>query len=384
MFKRIIFVNGWPTTAGKNGATIYTDIVLHAFSNLFPAIQIASMQSCNNPGYRRRFRSLIHRIFGYLTTLHPWGALKTIPAHIDRALPRSEAPSLLVINHISQGWATHCKRNGNYTHLVYIAHNIETDLKREQKHQARTLMYFAHLIELIRLAKYERDLFSLSDMVITISEQDRMRATQLGAKNAIVISPVSLNIPIATESDGLNIIRHNSPPTVLILSSFYWSVKRENMRKFLRRAHHVFLQYGVQLRVSGRMSASFERELQKYGSHIEVVRNPVSVTPVAASCQAAMLIDEVGGGFKLSTLTYFEEGLPIFALRKAVAAEALPLVNTFDNVVELAEAACRYTLAPSEEAVVIGNQRTAHLNRFRSHQTNNNTLKIAIHQMGLT
>ena len=110
--------------------------------------------------------------------------------------------------------------------------------------------------------------------------------------------------------------------SVVMLGSFHWAAKQENLRQFLKIADPIFLQAGVTFHVIGSMPQALRDELlpQLKASKLHgFVDDPATILDAS---RIALVPEAIGGGFKLKFLDYIFQRLPVATLEDA--ASGLP------------------------------------------------------------
>src|SRR5262249_34827114 len=93
------------------------------------------------------------------------------------------------------------------------------------------------------------------------------------------------------------------PRNVVMVGSYHWIAKQENLRRFVAAAAGIFLKHEITLHIIGSMPPALAREL---GVHSNVVLHGFvdDIQPHFANARIAVVPEEIGGGFKLKLLDY--------------------------------------------------------------------------------
>ncbi len=126
-----------------------------------------------------------------------------------------------------------------------------------------------------------------------------------------------------------------------IVGSFEWHVKQENLRRFLLAADPIFARAGVELVVGGKVPESFVAEFAGQLNATTFLGWVDDLGAVVRTCRIGVISEPLGGGFKMKSLDYVFNDVPIAAL--VGAAAGLPLTAggetlEAENEVALAEA----------------------------------------------
>ena len=119
------------------------------------------------------------------------------------------------------------------------------------------------------------------------------------------------------------VIDASVPRRVVIVGSFEWVAKKHNLREFLAEAGSLFDRAGIEVQIVGKTDTAFVDEIVRRFPFCRFAANVRSVTPYLLSARLGLIVEELGGGFKLKALEYVFNGLPVAALDGAV--EGMPL-----------------------------------------------------------
>lgn len=266
----------------------------------------------------------------------------------------------IVLDGYGTGWALEpcmryrAKRENRRTRLIHVSHNHEEKLWRCMARESRT----SPLRKLILWQNYrkvralERRIIGAVDLLTTITEEDRASlGRDLGEERALTLTP-GYEGWAARER---RITRH-TPRHVVLMGSFRWVVKQENLARFVELADPIFHRNGIELDVLGDAPAELVAALQRRCSATHFHGFVEDVAGLFASARMAVVPEAIGGGFKLKFLDYFFGRVPVATLSHAAAG--LPR--------ELREQtlACD-TLPELVEAIVANIERLDDLNRMQ-------------------
>jgi glycosyltransferase involved in cell wall biosynthesis len=114
-------------------------------------------------------------------------------------------------------------------------------------------------------------------------------------------------------------IGHTSSRHVILVGSYRWVVKHENLRLLLRAADAAFAKHGIVLDVIGDVPEQIRHE---FDGQLKATRFHGFVDDVAAFKSAARLAlvpEVIGGGFKLKFLDYIFGRVPVASISAAAA-----------------------------------------------------------------
>lgn len=229
----------------------------------------------------------------------------------------------IVLDSYGSGWALDaCIRArrtaaGKKPALVYLSHNHEETLWRAMVRQSRTtaLKKAALWQNYCKVRALERRLVENADLITAITEEDAQTyAGQTGDKPAIVLTP-GYSGWVAPERE----IDVSSPCRVVLVGSFRWAVKQENLRRFLEAADRRFMQQGVHLDVIGDVPQALLNELRPLVKATEFHGFVDDISPFFSAARMAVVPEFIGGGFKLKYLDYIFGRVPVASVSAAAA-----------------------------------------------------------------
>jgi polysaccharide biosynthesis protein PslH len=282
------------------------------------AAPASAVEWCSVPGSKRG------RLFALFSSLPLAAAIDSTPAYrqlLDEQL--KERWDAIILDGYGTGWAlTRClahrnEQRVNPTMLVHVSHNHEAPLWRNMAEEFRG----AHFKRLAlrsnanKIATLERRIVREVDLVTTITAEDRgSLAPQLDDNHALVLTPgydgwVSRAPPIDART----------PRRVIIMGSFQWVVKQENLLRFVDVADPLFQQHGIELHILGEVP---EELLLRLRARCKATHFHGFVTEVAPHFERArmgVVPESIGGGFKLKFLDYIFGRLPVATVAQAAA-----------------------------------------------------------------
>jgi glycosyltransferase involved in cell wall biosynthesis len=203
--------------------------------------------------------------------------------------------------------------------VVYIAHNHEArNARKTAADEPGLLRRSLKRIDARRVAWLEQSLVTAADLV-TANAPDDCDSFQGGRPGgAVIFLPPGYDGP----RTGARTISAETPRRVLIVGSFDWPAKRQSLEAFLAIADPLFAAAGIELLVVGSAEAGYLDRLRKTVQATRFTGRVDDVGPFFAQGRLA-LVPDLLGGFKLKTLDYVFNRLPILAI--AGAAPGLPL-----------------------------------------------------------
>jgi glycosyltransferase involved in cell wall biosynthesis len=158
---------------------------------------------------------------------------------------------------------------------------------------------------------------------LTESDRDNLLRSAPG-KSAVLIPPGFVG-----ENRAHRIIDAQVPRHVVMLGSVQWIAKQMNLAAFLRAADPAFARAGITLDIVGDVAEAFQRE---WAPKVEATRFLGFVDDVNAVLDQArmgLLIDSLGGGFKLKVLSYLQTRTPVAALSGSFEGIPEPVARHF-------------------------------------------------------
>lgn len=199
---------------------------------------------------------------------------------------------------------------------VYLSHNHERSVWNAMMANAggSPLRKFAHWQNARKTAALERKMIEAADLVTAITDEDAHRFAADGARRTLVLTPGFHGWRAPPRR-----IDAATPRRVLMLGSFRWAIKQENLRQFLTIADPLFAANGVAFDVVGELPASLRSELAGSVRATTFHGFVDDVSPLFASARIAVVPEVIGGGFKLKFLDYLFGRLPVASLGDAAA-----------------------------------------------------------------
>ncbi len=267
------------------------------------------------PGARRGQRSAL------FSALPLAAAVDATPAY-DRLLSQQleEYWDVIAIDGYGAGWALarHAARLRRQCGLLlHVSQNHETAVWRSMASGAEASLTrrLALLQNWLKVRALERRILRHVDLLTTITEED---ATTLGAgmvpERRLTLLPGHSGWRAAARSiDAL------TPRRAIIVGSFHWAIKQENLRRFLEVADPLLAQHGIGLDVVGAMPETLLGDLQRRCRATRFLGFVDDLAPYLAQARIAIVPELIGGGFKIKLLDYIFARVPVALLSQAAA-----------------------------------------------------------------
>ena len=236
------------------------------------------------------------------------------------------------------GYIQRSERNGASPLIAYIAHNFETELAADiaRNFHGNLFRKAALHANAWKTAKAERSLARAADLIVTLTSEDADSLAPLSPLSAKLVLPPGYNGPRAPDRQ----IAQATPRRVVIVGAYRWTPKEMNLSAFLEAADPILQNAGIGIDVVGEMPASLRKAWE---ARVKATRFHGFVEDLGeflAARRMGLVVEKTGGGFKLKTLDYIFNRLPIAAIRGSIAG--LPLTPglhylSFKSMRELAQ-----------------------------------------------
>lgn len=228
-----------------------------------------------------------------------------------RKAMQARKPDLLVLDSYAAGWVLD-EIGADAPPLCYVAHNWEEQITRDiarEFHGSFPKRAFLQL-NAARTRRLERRLVSRAGLIVALTGSDRdnlLRAAP--ARPAVLIPPGFVGA-----SRAGRVIDAAVPRRVVMLGSVQWIAKQMNLAAFLRVADPAFSKAGITLDIVGDVAEEFRREWSPKVRATRFLGFADDINAVLDQTRLGLLIDAVGGGFKLKVLSYLQTRTPVAAL----------------------------------------------------------------------
>jgi len=229
----------------------------------------------------------------------------------------------IVFDGYGPGWALkRCveyrnRRGAGRTLLVHVSHNHEEKLWSSMAREARgsPLKRLALWQNYGKVRALERSMIREVDLLTTITDEDR---ESLGA-GLDEASTLTLTPGYAGWIAGERRIDADTPRRVVLIGSFSWVVKQDNLARFIELADPSFKANGIELDVVGDVPKELLARLKVRCRATQFHGFVKDVAPLFAKARIAVVPEAIGGGFKLKFLDYFFGRIPVATLTQAAA-----------------------------------------------------------------
>ena len=243
-------------------------------------------------------------------------------ASFRRALRKQMARDwdAIVVDHLGMGWAWPVveayRRLKAGVVLVFIAHQCEGEVRQSvaRNFRGNIVRKIGLSVDAAKADRLENKLVRKSNLVSAITAED-LRCFG-GLDKIVLLTPGYAGRHVACRKiDGA------TPRRALILGTAIWLAKQMNLIEFLAAADELFHQLQIELWVVGNVADHLQAR-----NHFRATRFlgfVEDLEPIFRSVRVGIVAERTGGGFKLKTLDYIFNRVPIATIRGGIAG--LPL-----------------------------------------------------------
>ncbi|NNE90214.1 MAG: glycosyltransferase [Verrucomicrobiales bacterium] len=259
------------------------------------------------------------------------------PEEAFRKALDDETWDAVIIDHAAIGWALHVLREKNLHNgvrprprIIYISHNHEAKIRREIASKSRDPLLKKTILkwDAEKYARLENELCAGADLVtaITDTEVDAYREN-FPEQNYLCLTP-GYHGDVYPDHK----ITEEIPRRVIMSGSFEWIAKRMNLEIFLEKAALPLALSKIELQIVGKTNPRFCAQISERFPSVNFVGTVPNMSPYLLNARMGLIVEELGGGFKLKQLDYVFHNLPIAGLECAV--DGLPLQSPEEILLE--------------------------------------------------
>jgi glycosyltransferase involved in cell wall biosynthesis len=288
----IVWVLTAETSGGSPAIRRYSDSILDPLRALVP-IEV------RESGVRGRLATALRWVS---TRYGPVGA-------VNRAAVGRRSARVVVADHINASVAAwKLLRANRDAHLVYIAHNVETDNRRKVAAHEVGVKRLLRLFDARNAALFEARLLRRASLVVALTPTDAAVLRQRTTAEVIVVAPER---PAAVGAP------RRAARAVGVCGSTGWSVKRRSQEELIT-ALAPLLARGIRVVVFGSHDADWSARLRAAHPGLEFT-GWVADLPTALTEVAVVAIHEpLGGGFQMRLLDVLAAGRPVVGTRESL------------------------------------------------------------------
>ena len=240
-----------------------------------------------------------------------------------------------IVDHAALGWAVDSLKTSKSKRkplVVYVSHNCEAIIRQQIAENCRgnVIKRLVMQRDAKKYARLEQRLCRAANLITAITPEDCENYQQwFPDKSVITLMPGYQEQGAAPAAQPIG---PNTPRRVLMVGSFEWIAKRHNLEALLAAADPVFHPAGIELQIVGKAQPEYARAIQSRFACATFHANVPEVEPFLREARMGLIAETVGGGFKLKTLEYAFNKLPIAALENALGG--VELTADQDAIVE--------------------------------------------------
>jgi glycosyltransferase involved in cell wall biosynthesis len=235
----------------------------------------------------------------------------------------------IVFDGYGTGWAlSRCiayakEQTTRRTVLVHVSHNHEAAVWASMAREARGSLAKRAVLwqNAMKVRALERKVVAGVDLVSAISDED-LAALQvsLPRDQTVTLTPGYAG-PVVSE----RFIGEWTPRRVVIVGSFRWTPKQENLARFVECADPLFHRHDIHLDIIGDVPQELLASLRARCRATTFHGFVDDMAPLLNQARIAIVPELIGGGFKLKFLDYFFGRIPVATLMDAAAGLPAPL-----------------------------------------------------------
>lgn len=235
----------------------------------------------------------------------------------------------VVFDHYGLDWAVEEVRRFSRTRpaLVHLAHDFETDVTAQiaANFSGNPIKKFLLSRNATKTALAEQRLAKKCDIVACLTNHDRA--------GFVAINPLLLTVILPPGYSGVK-----QPPRVLgsavarrtvIVGSFQWIAKQMNLERFMAEASEAFVKHDIELHIIGFVPKDVQSRLSQRFPFAHFRGFVTDLGKEFQCARIALVPEETGGGFKLKTLDYIFNRIPVAAIDSALNGITEELKSNF-------------------------------------------------------
>ena len=260
---------------------------------------------------RRDLMSLISR--------DPRQASRTVSRRDLRDISKRVAPGDFEVTILNESCTGSVAGVLGASRKIYLSHNVDTVIRPTIARAIKNPL--KRLLQVFDASKYsglERRLMNRVDGMTAISETDlRWYQKEMPATPSILLKPGYSGARLPARRIDASV-----PLVVALVGSFFWNAKQRNLfdilDAYVNRLKTANLPF-FQLRVAGNMPADLIEKLRRKYTSVQFTGAFDDLSDVLKDVRIALVLERLGGGFKLKILDYVFHRVPVLAFPEAMA-----------------------------------------------------------------
>jgi len=321
-----------------NGQYLYSNGLIHAFAAAGAKLEVIGLErgamtraaagDTENIRWRlspNEIKAPLAALCSYLPNLTYRARTRQMEKTLSICLAQDQTWDAIIFDSICAGWALDSVlsrlRRPRHPQLVYIAHNNETAaaaaIARIGTDPVKRLL---GAIDESKVAIMETRLLRHCDLVTSNTPEDSAGFRARNCDKPVQCLPPGYDGRILQQ----RIINADTPRAVIVIGSFDWQPKRASLEAFLSVAAAPLFQASITLHIVGSAQEDYLARLHSAYPSVQFAGAVPDLTPYMDKARAALVPDMLGG-FKLKSLDYIFNRLPIFGIEGSVPG--VPLEN---------------------------------------------------------
>lgn len=260
---------------------------------------------------------------GSLVSALPKDAYTLYPPRFKREFAQLlERPwDWIVFDHARSGGALKLARR-HASKIAYVAHNVERNVRRQVAMGMSGNMFRPHyVVDALKYGRLESKIVEAADAVLCITEDDAEIFRDRGA-TAFHVPPAYLGEKLRARTISAETSRR-----VLLLGSFDWVAKQNNLVRFLEVAGTRLIAAGIGIDIVGSIPERLKSSLETTYPAVKFWGAVDDFREIAQDVRGGLIPEELGGGMKMKTLDYIFMRLPVFSLQTGAAGLPADVVS---------------------------------------------------------
>lgn len=251
---------------------------------------------------RKVFSRLPHAAAGYQGA----GSSKSLRSAL------TNCPDCVVIDHVGSIWAASLLPSD--LPKIYVTHNDEFLTRLSIARSAGFLRAGVHYFDALKIYFSERWFSGVFSCITAISRRDMKSLERRLPRAEFKYLPPIYDVAMCRPVE----INVNTPRSIVLLGSLLWEAKRQNLISFLGKNESALSKANIGIIVAGRVQPSFIEDMKKKYPSVTFMGEVANERDVLGEARIGILYGESGGGFRITSLTFSNLGVPIISRKELV------------------------------------------------------------------
>ena len=206
------------------------------------------------------------------------------------------------------------REHGKRIPSLLVTHNVEAMSRTGMAERAQNfLVRKAFQLDFAKIAWHEKSALRCFDAVTAITPDDAAYMRAILGEEVQAVVPGYNGVRLANHT-----ITSETKRQVIVLGSFMWEAKRQNILNLVHAASGRFTQANITLKIVGMAPASLIEAMKAF-PFVEITGAVDSFEEHLLESRIAIIAEGVGGGFKLKSLDYVFHKLPMAVLNGSIS-----------------------------------------------------------------